>query len=158
MEGGEVLRGQTRTHPVARGWSRTFGLLNPLRAAWWLFTNVRFALVLLAVLCIVSMLGVVLPQKPLVVRADILAEASWLDVQEGRFGPLTEPAGPRAAVRRLSRTLVRHPACDYDDIDRRLCHQPFPRGMAYRRAPAQACSRTILRDGAEPAGAYRGAG
>jgi cytochrome c biogenesis protein len=91
MEGGEVLRGQTRSHPVARGWSRTFGLLNPLRAVWWLFTNVRFALVLLAVLCIVSMLGVVLPQKPLAVRADILAEASWLDVQEGRFGPLTEP-------------------------------------------------------------------
>jgi cytochrome c biogenesis protein ResB len=89
MEGGEVLRGQTRSHPVARGWSRTFGLLNPLRAAWWLFTNVRFALVLLAILCIVSMVGVVLPQKPLVVRADILAEASWLDVQEGRFGPLT---------------------------------------------------------------------
>ena len=91
MESGEALRGQSRPHPVARGWSRTFSVLNPLRAVWWLFTNVRFALVLLAVLCIVSLLGVVLPQKPLAVRGDIVQEAAWLDVQEGRFGPITDP-------------------------------------------------------------------
>jgi cytochrome c biogenesis protein ResB len=91
VESGGALRRQSRAQPAARGWSRTFGFLNPLRAVWWLFTNVRFALVLLAVLCIVSLLGVVLPQKPLAVRGDIVAEASWLDVQEGRFGPLTEP-------------------------------------------------------------------
>lgn len=86
MESGEALR-----RPAPRGWSRTFGLLNPLRAAWWLFTNVRFAIVLLAVLCVISLLGVVLPQKSLAVRGDVVAEAQWLDVQEGRFGFLTEP-------------------------------------------------------------------
>ena len=73
----------------SRGWSRSFGLLNPLRAVWWLFTNVRFAVVLLAVLCALSLLGVVLPQMPLNVRGDLVAEQQWLDVQEGRFGFLT---------------------------------------------------------------------
>ena len=73
----------------SRGWSRSFGLLNPLRAVWWLFTNVRFAVVLLAVLCAVSLLGVMLPQMPLNVRADLVAEQQWLDVQEAKFGFLT---------------------------------------------------------------------
>jgi cytochrome c biogenesis protein ResB len=74
---------------TSRGWSRSFGLLNPLRAVWWLFTNVRFAVVLLAVLCALSLLGVVLPQMPLNVRGDVVAEQQWLDIQEGRFGFLT---------------------------------------------------------------------
>jgi cytochrome c biogenesis protein ResB len=74
---------------ATRGWSRSFGLLHPLRAAWWLFTNVRFAVVLLGALCAVSLLGVALPQMPLNVRGDIVAEQQWLDVQEGRFGFLT---------------------------------------------------------------------
>jgi cytochrome c biogenesis protein ResB len=91
VESGEVLRPTSATHPAARGWSRSFGLLNPLRAVWWLFTNVRFALVLLVVFCAVSLLGVVLPQKPLAVRGDIVAEVAWLETQEGRFGLLTDP-------------------------------------------------------------------
>ena len=91
MDSGEVLRTHTPARVTARGWSRTFGLLNPLRAVWWLFTNVRFAIVLLVVLCAISLLGVVLPQKPLAVRGDVVAEASWLDVQQGRFGFLTGP-------------------------------------------------------------------
>jgi cytochrome c biogenesis protein ResB len=74
---------------ASRGWSRSIGVLNALRAVWWVFTNVRFALVLLAVLCAVSLLGVVLPQMPLNVRGDVLAEKEWLDVQEGRFGFVT---------------------------------------------------------------------
>jgi cytochrome c biogenesis protein ResB len=78
-----------QTAASTRGWSRSFGLLNPLRAAWWLFTNVRFAVVLLAVLCALSLLGVVLPQMPLNVRGDIVAERQWLELQEGRFGFLT---------------------------------------------------------------------
>lgn len=89
-EAGKSLpAGQRR--PAAAGWSRTFGLLSPLRAVWWLFTNVRFAIVLLAVLSLVSLLGVVLPQVPLNVRGDAVAEADWLRVQEGRFGFLTGP-------------------------------------------------------------------
>ncbi len=65
------------------------GLLRPLRAVWWLLTNVRFAIVLLAALSLVSLLGVVLPQVPTNVRGDALAEARWLDAQEGKFGPFT---------------------------------------------------------------------
>lgn len=91
MESGDALRARAPTQTGGRGWSRSFGLLNPLRAVWWLFTNVRFAVVLLAVLCVISQLGVVLPQKPLRVRGDVVSEAAWLEVQEGRFGFLTEP-------------------------------------------------------------------
>lgn len=91
MERGEALSGRVQVPPTPRGWSRTFGVLNPLRAVWWLFTNVRFAIVLLVVLCALSLLGVILPQKPLSVRGDVMLEARWLDVQEGKFGFLTAP-------------------------------------------------------------------
>ena len=83
----------------SRGWSRSFGLLNPLRAVWWLFTNVRFAVVLLAVLCAVSLLGVVLPQMPLNVRGDVVAEQQWLDVQEGEVRFPHHRPGPCSALR-----------------------------------------------------------
>src|SRR3989449_7299699 len=89
MERGEAIRVPVPSAP--RGWSRTFGVLNPLRAVWWLFTNVRFAVVLLVLLCGLSLLGVVLPQKPLPVRGDVVAEANWVRVQEGKFGFLTDP-------------------------------------------------------------------
>jgi len=82
MERGEALPGPVKVPSAPRGWSRTFGVLNPLRAVWWLFTNVRFAVVLLIMLCAVSLLGVVLPQKPLSVRGDMVAEARWLGTQE----------------------------------------------------------------------------
>jgi cytochrome c biogenesis protein ResB len=91
VESSEALAGRTRVQSRTRGWSRNFGLLNPLRAAWWLFTNVRFAVVLLVLLCVVSLLGVLLPQKPLAVRGDVIAEEMWLDVQENRFGFLAGP-------------------------------------------------------------------
>src|SRR5881396_53814 len=91
MERGEALSGRVQVEPALRGWSRTFGVLNPLRAVWWLFTNVRFAVLILAVVCALSLLGVVLPQKPLAVRGDAMLEAQWLDVQEGKFGFLMEP-------------------------------------------------------------------
>ena len=65
------------------------GLLTPPRALWWLLTNVRFAMALLAVLCGVSLAGVLIPQVPLNVRGDSAMEANWLDSQEGRFGLLT---------------------------------------------------------------------
>jgi len=91
MERGEAFPGRVQVAPAQRGWSRTFGVLNPLRAVWWLFTNVRFAVVLLVVLCGLSLVGVVLPQKPLAMRGDAMLEARWLDVQEAKFGFLTEP-------------------------------------------------------------------
>src|SRR5437667_12057935 len=91
MERGEALSGRVQVPPAPRGWSRTFGVLNPLKAVWWLFTNVRFALVLLVILCSLSLLGVLLPQKPLAVRGDAMLEAGWLKMQEGKFGFLTRP-------------------------------------------------------------------
>lgn len=66
-------------------------VLNPLRAVWWLFTNVRFGTVLLALLALISLLGVVIPQVPVNVRGDSVAEAQWLDSKAGMFGFLTDP-------------------------------------------------------------------
>ncbi len=96
MEAGKALGGEEAQQAEGRraassGWSRTLGLLNPLRAVWWLFTNVRFAIVLLVALALVSLLGVLLPQVPLNVRGDAVAEADWLKFQEGKFGVLTTP-------------------------------------------------------------------
>ena len=92
MATGKALREPAAgRRPVAAGWSRSFALLNPLRAVWWLFTSVRFAILLLAVLCAVSLVGVVVPQMPLAVRGDAVAERQWLDAKEGTFGFLTAP-------------------------------------------------------------------
>jgi cytochrome c biogenesis protein ResB len=68
-------------------------VINPLRAVWWLFANVRFGTVLLVLLALASLLGVVIPQVPLNVRGDVVAEAQWLDSKEGTFGALTDPMG-----------------------------------------------------------------
>ncbi len=64
---------------------------RPLKAVWWLFTNVRFAILLLALVSLIGLLGVLVPQVPSNVRGDVLAEAAWLDFQHGKFGPLTGP-------------------------------------------------------------------
>lgn len=81
--------GGAEPRAAAYGWSRTFGLLNPLKAVWWLFTNVRFAIFLLALLTVVSLLGVLIPQKPLNVRGDVVAEEAWLAEKGETFGFLT---------------------------------------------------------------------
>jgi cytochrome c biogenesis protein len=82
MEAGKSL--PDRARPA--GWSRTVNLINPLRAVWWLVTNVRFAIVLLVLLTAVSLLGVLIPQMPSNVRGDAALEAQWLERQEDRFG------------------------------------------------------------------------
>jgi len=66
-------------------------VLNPLRAVWWLFTNVRFGTVLLALLALISLVGVAIPQLPVNVRGDSVAEAQWLVPKEGTYGFLTDP-------------------------------------------------------------------
>lgn len=88
MEAGKTIR-----EPVRRSgsWSRTLGVINPLRAVWWLVTNVRFAIVLLVLLTMVSLLGVVIPQMPDNVRGDAALETTWLDSQDGRFGFMVSP-------------------------------------------------------------------
>lgn len=83
MDRGEAVKGRATADA---SWSRTAASLNPLRALWWLLTNIRFAIVILIVLAAVSLIGVVLPQKPAIVRDDPIAEADWLATQEGRFG------------------------------------------------------------------------
>jgi len=71
---------------------RAAGLvLNPLRAVWWLFTNLRFAVLLLVLLSLVTLLGVAIPQMPLNVRGDSAAEAQWLDSKGKAFGFLEGP-------------------------------------------------------------------
>ena len=79
--------------PAASGLRRDWlaRAVRPLRAVWWLFTNVRFAIVLLVILCLVSLAGVLVPQLPSNVRGDAFAEARWLDSREGSFGFLAGP-------------------------------------------------------------------
>jgi len=81
-----------KSAPVFRneGCPRTLNLINPLRAVWWLFTNVRFAMVLLALLAVVSLMGVLIPQMPASVKGDAMLERAWLDSQHDNFGFLTE--------------------------------------------------------------------
>ncbi len=90
MATGKALPGEAGGTGVV-SWARPALIVNPLRAVWWLFTNVRFAIVLLALLSLVSLLGVVLPQVPSNIRGDDIAEANWLGFQEGKFGPFTSP-------------------------------------------------------------------
>ena len=76
---------------TVRNWAQTARELDPLRAVWRLFTSVRWALILLAFLALVGLLGVLLPQIPSTIRGDSAAVADWLDVQQGKFGVFTEP-------------------------------------------------------------------
>ncbi len=72
------------------GWLRTARELNPFRATWRLFTNIRWAIGIISFLVLASLLGVLIPQVPGNVRGDALAEAQWLATQEERFGFLTD--------------------------------------------------------------------
>ena len=72
------------------GWARLARELDPFRATWRLFTNVRWAIGIITFLALASLMGVVVPQVPAAVRGDAAAEGRWLDVQEGRFGFLTD--------------------------------------------------------------------
>ena len=72
------------------GWWRLARELDPFRATWRLFTNVRWAIGIISFLALASLMGVVVPQAPASVRGDAAAEGRWLAVQEGRFGFLTD--------------------------------------------------------------------
>ncbi len=88
-QGPSLDRGRAGALPH-NGWTRTVSLINPLRAVWWLFTNVRFAIVLLALLATVSLVGVLVPQMPATVKGDEMLERAWLENQRGSFGFLTD--------------------------------------------------------------------
>lgn len=78
--------------PQRTSWSRTVNFINPLKAVWWLFTNVRFAILLLVLLVLVSLLGVLIPQVPSNFRGDETSTRMWIKTtQEDDFGVLTDP-------------------------------------------------------------------
>jgi cytochrome c biogenesis protein ResB len=71
-------------------WVSRLAPWNPLRAAWRLLTNVRWAIALIVFLALASLLGVLLPQIPDGVRGDSAAVSLWLDAQRGKYGILTD--------------------------------------------------------------------
>ena len=72
------------------GWLRTVRALDPFRATWRLFTNVRWAIGIISFMVLASLMGVLLPQVPSNVRGDGAAEAQWLASQGERFGFATD--------------------------------------------------------------------
>ena len=72
-------------------WLRLARQLDPFRATWRLFTSARWAIGIITFLVLASLLGVLIPQAPAIVRGDVAAEVQWLAQQEERFGFLTDP-------------------------------------------------------------------
>lgn len=67
------------------------GGLDPLRWAWQLLTNVKFALFLVGLALVAGIIGVVLPQVPGPMRANPPARSAWLELRRDTYGPLTGP-------------------------------------------------------------------
>ena len=67
------------------------GGLDPLRWAWQLLTNVKFALFLVGLALVAGMIGVVLPQVPGPMRANPAARSAWIELRRETYGPLTGP-------------------------------------------------------------------
>ncbi|MCC7363954.1 MAG: cytochrome c biogenesis protein ResB [Dehalococcoidia bacterium] len=67
------------------------GGFDPLRTAWQLLTNVKFALLLVGVAGVAAFLGVVLPQVPVPMRSNPAARSAWIELRREDFGILTGP-------------------------------------------------------------------
>ena len=67
------------------------GGLDPLRWLWGLFTNVKFALLLVGFAAGAGLLGVVFPQMPGPMRQNAAAKQAWLELQRRDFGAFTTP-------------------------------------------------------------------
>ncbi|MCL6644317.1 MAG: cytochrome c biogenesis protein ResB [Dehalococcoidia bacterium] len=63
--------------------------LDPLRWAWQLLTNVKFALLLVGLAGIAGLIGTILPQMPGPMRGNPAARSAWLELQRSQYGPLT---------------------------------------------------------------------
>lgn len=74
--------------PLGRSQGTAF---DPLRVAWQLLTNVKFAVVLIGVTGLVSLLGVMIPQVPGPMRNNAAARAAWLELRRDDFGFATDP-------------------------------------------------------------------
>jgi cytochrome c biogenesis protein len=64
---------------------------DPFRRAWKLLTNVKFALLLVGVAALLSLVGVLIPQMPAEMQGSPAAQAAWLEGQRQDFGPFTRP-------------------------------------------------------------------
>ncbi len=64
---------------------------DPVRVAWNLLTNVKFAVVLVGTAATASMLGVLLPQVPLAARQSEAARSAWLESKREGLGVFTDP-------------------------------------------------------------------
>jgi cytochrome c biogenesis protein ResB len=67
------------------------GGIDPLRWAWQLLTNVKFALLLVGLAGVAGFAGVAIPQVPLPMRENPVARAAWIELQKESFGPFTQP-------------------------------------------------------------------
>ncbi|MGE5596066.1 MAG: cytochrome c biogenesis protein ResB [Hyphomicrobiales bacterium] len=67
------------------------GGFDPLRWAWKLLCNVKFALFLVGLAGFAGLMGVVLPQVPAPMRANPAARSAWIELRREDFGPLTGP-------------------------------------------------------------------
>lgn len=67
------------------------GFPDPFRLTWQLLANVKFALLLVGIAALFSMVGVLVPQIPEEMRGNPAAESAWLELQRGRFGVFTDP-------------------------------------------------------------------
>ncbi len=74
------------SRPSRNDWSD----LDPVRLLWRGLVSVRFALILIGFLIIASLAGTLLPQLPIEMRGNPVAQTQWLDFQRGRFGFLTD--------------------------------------------------------------------
>jgi len=75
----------TRTRPRAAA-----GGPDPFRWLFRLLTSVRFALLQLAVLSLLSLVGVLVPQAPDEIRLNPPSFTAWIEFQRGKYGPLTD--------------------------------------------------------------------
>jgi cytochrome c biogenesis protein len=64
---------------------------DPLRLSWRVLTSVRFAVLLIGFLALISLAGIVIPQLPSDMRGNPAAEAGWYAMQHERFGVFGEP-------------------------------------------------------------------
>lgn len=65
--------------------------LDPLRTAWQLLTNVKFALFLVGLALVAGLVGTVIPQVPGPMRGNLAARSAWMELRRDTYGPLTGP-------------------------------------------------------------------
>ena len=75
---------------TARGRVKTGPWWDPFRFLWQMFTSVRFAFALTGGLALAGLLGVLIPQVPILMRGNDVAVRAWVDFQQGKFGVFTE--------------------------------------------------------------------